>query len=82
MNNNVDVVVASAEQIVSLNDLLKEEGNGEKEESSMQGSQQEFSQWLTSSPLFIIVALSRVILAPMSQFGCVVAFAWTALGSS
>mmetsp|Transcript_32753 Transcript_32753/g.64896 ORF Transcript_32753/g.64896 Transcript_32753/m.64896 type:complete len:326 (-) Transcript_32753:120-1097(-) len=36
---------------------------------------------MTSNPLFIIVALSSVILAPMSQFGCVVAFFCTARGS-
>jgi len=32
--------------------------------------------------LFIIVALSTVIFAPMSQFGCVVAFLRTTSGSS
>mmetsp|Transcript_46879 Transcript_46879/g.135082 ORF Transcript_46879/g.135082 Transcript_46879/m.135082 type:complete len:217 (-) Transcript_46879:324-974(-) len=37
---------------------------------------------MTSRPLFIIVALSRVIFAPMSQLGCVVALACTARGSS
>mmetsp|Transcript_690 Transcript_690/g.1482 ORF Transcript_690/g.1482 Transcript_690/m.1482 type:complete len:309 (+) Transcript_690:752-1678(+) len=37
---------------------------------------------MISSPLFIIVALSRVIFAPMSQFGWVVALACTARGSS
>mmetsp|Transcript_20478 Transcript_20478/g.50900 ORF Transcript_20478/g.50900 Transcript_20478/m.50900 type:complete len:314 (+) Transcript_20478:768-1709(+) len=37
---------------------------------------------MTSNPLFIIVALSRVILAPMSQLGWVVALACTARGSS
>lgn len=29
-----------------------------------------------------MVALSKVILAPISQLGCVVALAWTARGSS
>mmetsp|Transcript_20380 Transcript_20380/g.60288 ORF Transcript_20380/g.60288 Transcript_20380/m.60288 type:complete len:205 (+) Transcript_20380:749-1363(+) len=37
---------------------------------------------MTSSPLFIIVAESTVILAPMSQFGCVVALALTTSGCS
>ena len=37
---------------------------------------------LTSNPLFVIVALSSVIFAPMSQLGCVVAFACTALLSA
>ncbi len=37
---------------------------------------------LASNPLFIMVALSRVILAPMSQLGWVVALACTARGSS
>mmetsp|Transcript_48526 Transcript_48526/g.103269 ORF Transcript_48526/g.103269 Transcript_48526/m.103269 type:complete len:328 (+) Transcript_48526:761-1744(+) len=36
---------------------------------------------MTSNPLFIIVALSNVIFAPMSQFGCVVAFFCTAMAS-
>mmetsp|Transcript_20090 Transcript_20090/g.64698 ORF Transcript_20090/g.64698 Transcript_20090/m.64698 type:complete len:259 (+) Transcript_20090:960-1736(+) len=36
---------------------------------------------MTSRPLFIIVAESTVILAPMSQFGCVVALARTHSGS-
>ena len=37
---------------------------------------------MTSSPLFIIVAESTVILAPMSQFGWVVAFLRTVSGSA
>ena len=36
---------------------------------------------MTSKALFINVAESQVILAPMSQFGCVVAFACNFSGS-
>jgi hypothetical protein len=76
VDNNVNIVITCTEKVVSLNDL-----NSTTEETNLVGQMHlnalQLTKYkvLTSNPLFIIVALSRVILAPISQLGCVVALA-------